>query len=251
MSRAHIHQPAHMGDKIADAVVAGMGSWRFVIIQTIVVTIWILLNVWLLSHPFDPYPLILLNLVFSTQAAYASPLILMAANRQAAKDRKRDDVEASEVEQLFSSHQLLLQINNQQLEILQLLRDGGSHEETKVRDDRQAQEWHDGTIRRSHEDEAGTSSEANQVSVDAYHLPLDQYLSQFPEHPLARETEKWITSLGKTLGDVSWWEMHAGQLAPRTWKARFSVKFVGSPTKHDHVFVYSDLEFLKGIDDGR
>lgn len=125
MSRAHIHQPIHLGDKIADAVVAGMGSWRFIIIQTVIVLFWIVANLWLLSHPYDEYPFILLNLLFSTQAAYASPLILMAANRQASRDRKRDDLEASEVEQLFSSHQLLLQINQQQLEILQLLQDGG------------------------------------------------------------------------------------------------------------------------------
>lgn len=121
MSRAHIHIPTHRGDKIADAVTSSMGSWPFVIIQTVIVAIWIVLNVWILSHPFDPYPLILLNLVFSTQAAYASPLILMSQNRQAAKDRKRDDVEAQEVTQMFASHNLLLQINQQQLEILKLL----------------------------------------------------------------------------------------------------------------------------------
>jgi uncharacterized membrane protein len=127
--RKHIHQHFNIGDKIADAVVSGMGSWKFIIIQTVIVAIWIILNVWLLSRPFDPYPLILLNLVFSTQAAYASPLILMSQNRAAARDRKRDDVEASEVEQLFGSHELLLQIskqvlqiNQQQMDILQLLK---------------------------------------------------------------------------------------------------------------------------------
>lgn len=76
-----------LGQKVADAVANTMGSWRFIIIQTVIVAVWILLNVWLLTHPFDPYPLILLNLVFSTQAAYASPLILMSQNRQAEKDR--------------------------------------------------------------------------------------------------------------------------------------------------------------------
>jgi uncharacterized membrane protein len=76
-----------LGQRIADGVANTMGSWRFIIIQTVIVAVWILLNVWLLTHPFDPYPLILLNLVFSTQAAYASPLILMSQNRQAEKDR--------------------------------------------------------------------------------------------------------------------------------------------------------------------
>lgn len=113
-----IHLSDKLGDKVADVVVTGMGSWNFIIIQTIIVVIWIALNVWLLTHPFDPYPMILLNLVFSTQAAYASPLILMSQNRQADKDRKRDDLEATEVQTVYDGHQLLLKINQQQLGIL-------------------------------------------------------------------------------------------------------------------------------------
>lgn len=118
MKRDHIHLPASAGEKIADMVCTGMGSWTFVIIQTVTVTVWIILNVWMLSHPFDPYPLILLNLVFSTQAAYASPLILMSQNRQAGKDRKRDNTEAMEVEQLTLSNQTLLDINRNQVLML-------------------------------------------------------------------------------------------------------------------------------------
>ena len=68
------------GEHIADLVAGFLGSWRFIVIQTVLVTIWIGGNVWLLFH-FDPYPFILLNLAFSTQAAYAAPLILLAANR--------------------------------------------------------------------------------------------------------------------------------------------------------------------------
>lgn len=120
--RAHIHQHANLGEKIADAVCSVMGSWRFIIIQSVVVLTWIGFNLWLLSRPFDAYPFILLNLLFSTQAAYASPLILMSQNRQASKDRARDDLEAKEVDDLFTNHALLLKINQQQLEILQLLR---------------------------------------------------------------------------------------------------------------------------------
>lgn len=120
-TRAHIHAPRHMGDKIADVVTGSMGSWTFIIAQSVIVLAWIGYNVWSLTHPFDPYPFILLNLLFSTQAAYASPLILMSQNRQADKDRKRDDLEATEVQGLFESHELLLKINEQQLEILQLL----------------------------------------------------------------------------------------------------------------------------------
>src|SRR6266478_8415311 len=76
-----------MGQRVADRVATGMGSWRFIIIQSVIVVVWIISNVWLLTHPFDPYPLILLNLLFSTQAAYAAPVIMMSQNRQSAKDR--------------------------------------------------------------------------------------------------------------------------------------------------------------------
>jgi len=76
-----------LGDKIADLVVHGMGSWNFIIIQTVIIIVWVLGNGYFLFVHFDKYPFILLNLVFSTQAAYASPLILMAANRQADRDK--------------------------------------------------------------------------------------------------------------------------------------------------------------------
>lgn len=114
----HIHMPAGLGDKVADAVCAGMGSWTFIIVQSVIVALWMVLNTVAWAWHWDPMPFILLNLVFSTQAAYASPLILMSQNRQAEKDRKRDDTEAREVEELFMHHALLLQINQQQLTIL-------------------------------------------------------------------------------------------------------------------------------------
>jgi len=92
VNKAHA-ESLTVGQQIADSVANIMGSWRFIIIQTIIVMVWIVSNVWLLTHPFDPYPLILLNLVFSTQAAYASPLILMSQNRQAQKDRIAAEVD--------------------------------------------------------------------------------------------------------------------------------------------------------------
>jgi uncharacterized membrane protein len=76
-----------LGQRVADAVATGMGSWPFIIIQSVIVVLWIASNLWLLSHPFDIYPFILLNLLFSTQAAYAAPVIMMSQNRQAEKDR--------------------------------------------------------------------------------------------------------------------------------------------------------------------
>jgi uncharacterized membrane protein len=75
------------GDKIADAVAAGMGSWKFIIWQTIIVIIWMGLNVAGFVYHWDPYPFILLNLIFSTQAAYAAPIIMMSQNRQSQRDR--------------------------------------------------------------------------------------------------------------------------------------------------------------------
>ncbi|MEA2673365.1 MAG: hypothetical protein QOI92_557 [Chloroflexota bacterium] len=78
---------APVGARIADKVTGFMGSWKFIVVQTVIVIIWIGGNVYLLSQPFDPFPFILLNLAFSTQAAYAAPLILLAGNRQALRDR--------------------------------------------------------------------------------------------------------------------------------------------------------------------
>ncbi|MES2431500.1 MAG: DUF1003 domain-containing protein [Bacteroidota bacterium] len=75
------------GDKIADSVAEGMGSWKFIIWQTIIVLIWMALNVVGFIQHWDPYPFILLNLIFSTQAAYAAPIIMMSQNRQGARDR--------------------------------------------------------------------------------------------------------------------------------------------------------------------
>ncbi len=75
------------GSKLADKVAEKMGSWRFIIIQTIIVAVWMLFNVIAFVKHWDPYPFILLNLLFSTQAAYAAPIIMMAQNRQTERDR--------------------------------------------------------------------------------------------------------------------------------------------------------------------
>ena len=77
------------GHKIADAVANGMGSWSFIIIQSVIVLIWMLLNVVGFCYHWDIYPFILLNLVFSTQAAYAAPIIMMSQNRQSERDREQ------------------------------------------------------------------------------------------------------------------------------------------------------------------
>jgi uncharacterized membrane protein len=75
------------GSRIADSVANGMGSWRFIIIQTVLVILWMGLNLVGLMYHWDAYPFILLNLLFSTQAAYAAPIIMMSQNRQNERDR--------------------------------------------------------------------------------------------------------------------------------------------------------------------
>ena len=78
-----------VGQSIADTVAANMGSWRFIIIQSIILLIWIVLNVTAYVQQWDPYPFILLNLALSFQAAYAAPFIMMSQNRQQDIDRKK------------------------------------------------------------------------------------------------------------------------------------------------------------------
>lgn len=78
-----------IGQRIADWVAATMGSWRFIIIQSVLLLVWIVLNVTAFIQQWDPYPFILLNLALSFQAAYAAPFIMMSQNRQQDVDRRR------------------------------------------------------------------------------------------------------------------------------------------------------------------
>ena len=75
------------GDRMADRVSASFGSWSFILGQSVIVLVWIALNLVAWMGRWDPYPFILLNLVFSTQAAYAAPLLLLSQNRQTERDR--------------------------------------------------------------------------------------------------------------------------------------------------------------------
>ena len=82
-----------MGERVADGFAAVVGSWAFIIIQTVALTAWVVVNLIAWQHRWDPYPFILLNLVLSFQAAYASPIIMMSQNRQDAKDRVRSELD--------------------------------------------------------------------------------------------------------------------------------------------------------------
>ena len=110
-----------LGARIADRVTGFLGSWRFLILQTVLVGIWLFGNVYLLSKPFDPYPFILLNLAFSTQAAYAAPLILLAGNRAAQRDRRTLEHAAEETDYAETQNERLLGGNTEILHHVEAL----------------------------------------------------------------------------------------------------------------------------------
>lgn len=86
-SRFRFDYDAEAMARSSERVARFLGTGRYLAIQTIVVVVWIVLNVFVFTLRWDPYPFILLNLAFSTQAAYAAPLILLAQNRQDNRDR--------------------------------------------------------------------------------------------------------------------------------------------------------------------
>ena len=112
---------APLGARIADRVTGFMGSWRFLILQTVLVGIWLAGNAYLLTKPFDPYPFILLNLAFSTQAAYAAPLILLAGNRSAQRDRLTLEHAADETDVAEKQNERLLGGNTEILKHVEAL----------------------------------------------------------------------------------------------------------------------------------
>jgi len=116
-----MYDQAPVGARIADAVTSFMGSWRFIILQTVIVIVWISGNAYLLLFNFDRYPFILLNLAFSTQAAYAAPLILLAGNRSAQRDRLTLEHAAKEADVEEKQNVDLLRGNREILEHVQAL----------------------------------------------------------------------------------------------------------------------------------
>jgi len=111
-----------VGQKMADAIAAGMGSWPFIIIQSVILFFWIVANVLAWKFKWDPYPFILLNLALSFQAAYAAPIIMMSQNRQSDIDRKKAENDYSvnikaelEIELL---HQKIDELREKQMEAL-------------------------------------------------------------------------------------------------------------------------------------
>src|SRR3954454_1298373 len=99
--------------QFAEGIARFLGTGRFLAVQTIIVIVWITLNVAAVRLRWDPYPFILLNLAFSTQAAYAAPLILLAQTRQADRDRVQAMISAKHRDQLSDNEVRLLQENTE------------------------------------------------------------------------------------------------------------------------------------------
>jgi len=121
----HLHlAPAFGGDwfgQKAESFARFFGTPGFLIVQTVLVAVWIAFNAWSITH-FDPYPFILLNLAFSTQAAYAAPLILLAQTRQADRDKALSEADAQHREALATASLERQEIaTRQQEQILTLL----------------------------------------------------------------------------------------------------------------------------------
>lgn len=97
------------------------GTPKYIISQTFAVICWLAINSYFLIHGFDPYPFILLNLMFSTQAAYAAPLILLAQTRQADRDKAHEEADAKHREELAMFQMKELEKNTElTLQILKL-----------------------------------------------------------------------------------------------------------------------------------
>jgi len=125
--------------QIAESIARFFGTPAYIIAQTVVVLLWIALNVVALhTGHWDPYPFVFLNLLFSTQAAYAAPLILLAQTRQADREKRRDLADEAHREQVFTSsekrerqtleqlslmHELMRRINVMQLELEEHMRE--------------------------------------------------------------------------------------------------------------------------------
>ncbi|WP_242676640.1 DUF1003 domain-containing protein [Rhodococcus sp. ABRD24] len=93
--------------RVSETIARFLGTGRYLMIQTVIVIVWIALNISAVSLQWDPYPFILLNLAFSTQAAYAAPLILLAQNRQENRDRVSLEEDRARAEQTKADTEFL------------------------------------------------------------------------------------------------------------------------------------------------
>jgi uncharacterized membrane protein len=125
------HDEATFGEMLADTIASGIGSWTFLMVQTTAVIAWLVLNIYGFVHRWDPFPFILLNLLFSVQAAYTGPVLLLAGNRQAQKDRLTLEHAAYEADKADEQNVEILKAIEKNTEVtLQVLR----HVESLVED---------------------------------------------------------------------------------------------------------------------
>lgn len=110
------HDQRSFGQRAADTFTGYFGTWTYIIIQTVIIVVWMTINAIGIIYQWDEYPFILLNLAFSAQASYAAPLILMASNRSAQRDRMTLEHEADETE-------AILKLQDTQLELLRAIKE--------------------------------------------------------------------------------------------------------------------------------
>ncbi|MFC4605660.1 DUF1003 domain-containing protein [Rhodococcus kronopolitis] len=105
--RIGLHIDIEAVGRVSESIARFLGTGKYLLIQTVFVIVWIILNVAAVGLQWDPYPFILLNLAFSTQAAYAAPLILLAQNRQENRDRVSLEEDRSRAEQTKADTEFL------------------------------------------------------------------------------------------------------------------------------------------------
>lgn len=106
--------PRSVGERLADLVANRVGSWGFVLSQSVVLALWIAGNAWFGRGAWDPYPFILLNLLLSFQAAYTAPIIMMSQNRMSEIDRRR----AEQDYQVNVKAELEIELLHQKIDLL-------------------------------------------------------------------------------------------------------------------------------------
>ena len=110
-----LHDQRTFGQRAADNFTNAFGTWTYIIIQSVIIVCWMVINAVGIIYQWDKYPFILLNLAFSAQASYAAPLILMASNRTAQRDRMTLEHDAEETD-------AILKIQDTQIELLRAIK---------------------------------------------------------------------------------------------------------------------------------
>jgi len=117
------HDEASVGERVADRMSSGIGSWWFLIAQSVIIATWVVLNVVAIVRHWDPYPFFLLNFAFTFQAAYTGPVLLLAGNRQSQKDRLTLEHAAEEAEKADEQNVEILKAIEKNTEVtIQILR---------------------------------------------------------------------------------------------------------------------------------